>query len=100
MYRKCQFLGPLIVEAKGVEVMNADPTRATILYAKIEELNNGNRLQALCDGIMEDMKICGFIKPSVVEKRVLIHMTIMKTSGYDVDSPGRETFDATWLLKV
>ncbi|RWS04213.1 activating signal cointegrator 1 complex subunit 1-like protein [Dinothrombium tinctorium] len=65
---------PLVVDVKGVDVMNRDPNKAHVLYAKIQ---NTNLLQSIADQVVDR-----FVKQGLMAKQkdpVKLHVTLMNS---------------------
>ncbi|KAK2573292.1 Activating signal cointegrator 1 complex subunit 1 [Acropora cervicornis] len=53
---------PVVVELKGVECMNDDPSEVDVLYAKVTTKDGSDRLQKLADGVVEKFVAHGLMK--------------------------------------
>jgi len=79
--------------------MNDDPAEVDVLYAKLKELGDDNRLQIVADSIAQE-----FVKSTLAKSqydKVKLHITIMNTlfRGQLDDNSERITFDARGILK-
>lgn len=68
---------PLVVELKGVECMNDDPSEVDVLYAKVTTKDGSDRLQKLADGLVEKFVAHGLMKKEY--EKVKIHASLMNS---------------------
>ncbi|XP_015114091.1 activating signal cointegrator 1 complex subunit 1 [Diachasma alloeum] len=89
---------PIRLKIEGLECMNSNPAKASILYGRVEE----NRiLQELVDKVFGYFIEKGLMK-SQYDNKVKLHMTLMKTSrlrGKSKKHQRQRTFDATKILE-
>lgn len=98
---------PLTVLVKGIEYMNDDPSEVDILYAKVTDSDEEEKLQVLADALLQKFEATGLAKKQ--NDRVKLHITLMNTLfRSDVDdmprpvrgkARPRETFDARYLIE-
>ncbi|CAF0972367.1 unnamed protein product [Adineta ricciae] len=104
-----------IVQVKGLEFMNDDPSFVDVLYAKLQLVDqaNSNRLQTFLDRLNEELQSTGLMKQKF--ERLKLHITLMnsllrrddsglleaqKTSRGRVKNQERESFDAKKILRL
>jgi len=104
-----------IVQLKGLEFMNDDPSFVDVLYAKVQLIDkiNSNRLQNFLDRLNEELLNTGLMKQKF--ERIKLHVTLMnsllrkddtgileaqKTSRGRVKNQERESFDAKKILRL
>jgi activating signal cointegrator complex subunit 1 len=104
-----------VVQLKGLEFMNDDPTFVDVLYAKVQLIDqtNSNRLQNFLDRLNEELLNTGLMKQKF--ERIKLHVTLMnsllrkddtgileaqKTSRGKVKNQERESFDAKKVLRL
>ncbi|KAG8192518.1 hypothetical protein JTE90_015159 [Oedothorax gibbosus] len=91
----------LLVEIKGVEYMNDDPSEVDVLYGKIKETDKDNCLQIIADILADAFANSDFSrreKISTEEKpHVKLHVTLMKSKTSD--NGVRDFFDARKIMK-
>ena len=63
------------IQIKGLGIMNNDPTKTNVLYAKIENYT----IQQVANRINEQMKQNGFLFKDNMEENVKLHITLMNT---------------------
>ncbi|EDO29881.1 predicted protein [Nematostella vectensis] len=85
LVRECVGDDPLMVELKGVEYMNDDPTNVDVLYIKVQETDGGNRLQKLANALMEAFVSCGLMRQEY--DKVKLHATIMNSKQRATSEP-------------
>ncbi|GLC38173.1 hypothetical protein PLESTB_001091700 [Pleodorina starrii] len=69
---------PLKVHLQGLEYMNDDPAAMHVLYLKVQDMGPGNRLEALCDLVVDDFAKAGLLLPQD-ERKVKLHATVINT---------------------
>ncbi|KAK7486498.1 hypothetical protein BaRGS_00022299 [Batillaria attramentaria] len=101
----------LFVDIKGLEYMNDDPGAVDVLYAKIDDSPEAEKLQMLADRLVDK-----FVSANLMQQqyeRVKLHITVMNTlfrkdpSGEAAPRPQhgrgppreRESFNASSVLK-
>jgi activating signal cointegrator complex subunit 1 len=104
-----------IVQIKGLEFMNDDPSFVDVLYAKVQLIDqiNSNRLETFLNRLNEDLLITGLMKQKF--ERIKLHVTLMnsllrkddtgileaqKTARGRVKNHERESFDAKKILQL
>ncbi|UJR25407.1 hypothetical protein I4U23_006754 [Adineta vaga] len=104
-----------LVQIKGLEFMNDDPSFVDVLYAKIQLIDqkNSNRLQNFLDRLNEELFNTGLMKQKF--DRLKLHITLMnsllrkdesgileaqKTARGRVKNQERESFDAKKVLRL
>jgi activating signal cointegrator complex subunit 1 len=104
-----------IVQIKGLEFMNDDPSFVDVLYAKVQLIDkiNSNRLQNFLDRLSEELRNTGLMKQKF--ERLKLHVTLMnsllrkddsgileaqKTTRGKVKNPERESFDAKKIIRL
>ncbi|CAF1203613.1 unnamed protein product [Rotaria sordida] len=104
-----------IVQLKGLEFMNDDPSFVDVLYAKVQLINQTNttRLQNFLDRLNEELLNTGLMKQKF--ERIKLHVTLMnsllrkddtgileaqKTARGRVKNQERESFDAKNILRL
>ncbi|CAF0729529.1 unnamed protein product [Rotaria sp. Silwood1] len=104
-----------IVQLKGLEFMNDDPSFVDVLYAKVQLIDqtNANRLQNFLDRLSEELLNTGLMKQKF--ERIKLHVTLMnsllrkddtgileaqKTARGRVKNQERESFDAKNILRL
>ena len=104
-----------LVQLKGLEFMNDDPSFVDVLYAKIQlvDKTNLNRLQNFLDRLNEELLNTGLMKQKF--ERIKLHVTLMnsllrkddtgileaqKTSRGRVKNQERESFDAKKIIRL
>jgi activating signal cointegrator complex subunit 1 len=104
-----------IIQLKGLEFMNDDPSFVDVLYAKVQLIDeiNSNRLQNFLDRLNEELLNTGLIKQKF--ERIKLHVTLMnsllrkddtgileaqKTVRGRVKNQERESFDAKKILRL
>lgn len=104
-----------IVNLKGLEFMNDDPSFVDVLYAKVQlaDQTNTSRLQNFLDRLNEELLNTGLLKQKF--ERIKLHVTLMnsllrkddtgileaqKTSRGRVKNQERESFDAKNILRL
>lgn len=102
---------PLFVDIQGLEYMNDDPGAVDVLYAKIDDSPEAEKLQMLTDRLVDK-----FVAASLMQRqydRVKLHVTVMNTlfrkdpgsaaapSQQNVRGPvrDRESFSASSILQ-
>ncbi|GIL81114.1 hypothetical protein Vretimale_12758 [Volvox reticuliferus] len=58
---------PIKVHLQGLEYMNDDPAAMHVLYLKVQDMGPGNRLEALCDLVVDEFARAGLLLPQVRE---------------------------------
>ncbi|XP_064640403.1 activating signal cointegrator 1 complex subunit 1-like isoform X2 [Lineus longissimus] len=103
---------PLKVYIQGLEYMNDDPNAVDVLYAKVELEDESDRLQILCDRLVDKFVSSGLMHRD--SDRVKIHVTVMNTmfrkdpsgaviqakSGQRGATKERVSFDASNVLRL
>lgn len=95
----------LLLEMKGVEIMNDDPGEVHVLYGRVNALSWSHSIQAIADSVVGE-----FVKGGLVtrqQERVKLHVTLMNTSfrtqsnedNGGVTNQERESFCAKKILK-
>lgn len=79
---------PVVVELKGVECMNDDPSEVNVLYAKVLVKDNSDRLQLLANALVDTFVSAGLMKREY--DCVKLHATVMNSKLRD-DAYGAET---------
>ncbi|GLI60817.1 hypothetical protein VaNZ11_002923 [Volvox africanus] len=69
---------PIKVHLQGLEYMNDDPGAMHVLYLRVQDMGPGNRLEALCDLVVEEFARAGLLLPKD-ERKVKLHATILNT---------------------
>jgi activating signal cointegrator complex subunit 1 len=104
-----------IIQLKGLEFMNDDPSFVDVLYAKVQliDQSNSNRLQTFLDRLNEELSSTGLMKQKF--ERIKLHVTLMnsllrkddtgileaqKTTRGRVKNQERESFDAKKILRL
>ncbi|CAF2363824.1 unnamed protein product [Rotaria sp. Silwood2] len=104
-----------IVQLRGLEFMNDDPSFVDVLYAKVQlvDKTNTNRLQNFLDRLNEELLNTGLMKQKF--ERIKLHVTLMnsllrkddtgileaqKTARGKVKNQERESFDAKNILRL
>lgn len=104
-----------LVQIKGLEFMNDDPSFVDVLYAKVQLTDkiNSNRLQNFLDRLNEELLNTGLMKQKF--ERIKLHVTLMnsllrkddtgileaqKTARGRVKNHERESFDAKNILRL
>ncbi|GIL50546.1 hypothetical protein Vafri_6716 [Volvox africanus] len=70
--------GPVKVHLQGLEYMNDDPGAMHVMYLRVQDMGPGNRLEALCDLVVEEFARAGLLLPQD-ERKVKLHATILNT---------------------
>lgn len=101
-----------LVQLKGLEFMNDDPSFVDVLYVKVNPTNS-NRLQTFLDRLNEELLDTGLMKQKF--ERLKLHVTVMnsllrkdetgileaqKTTRGRVKNQERESFDAKNILRL
>ncbi|GAB1605456.1 activating signal cointegrator 1 complex subunit 1-like isoform X2 [Argonauta hians] len=98
---------PLTCHLTGLEYMNDDPGAVDVLYIKVTQPENSQRLDVLCNQLVEKFTMAGLMQKEY--DRVKLHATIMNTL-FRSDPSGvtrlsfnrgeaRVSFDARQILK-
>ena len=104
-----------VVQVKGLEFMNDDPSYVDVLYAKVQlvDKSNANRLQDFLDRLNQELVSTGLMKQKF--DRIKLHVTMMnsllrkddtgileaqKSARGRVKNPERESFDANKILQL
>ncbi|XP_029648191.2 activating signal cointegrator 1 complex subunit 1 isoform X1 [Octopus sinensis] len=98
---------PLHCQLVGLEYMNDDPGAVDVLYIKVIQPENSERLEVLCNQLVEKFTVAGLMQKDY--DRVKLHATIMNTL-FRSDPSGvarvqsnrgapRKSFDAKQILK-
>jgi len=100
----------LLVNLKGLNYMNDDPSQVDVLYMQAQEPDNGTRLEQVHKYLLEVFKNANLITPNDKEKSLKLHATLYNTryrQTTDVNTEedgGSEThrthFDATGILST
>jgi activating signal cointegrator complex subunit 1 len=95
----------LVLQVKGLEIMNDDPSACDVLYVKVSENNNEKRLLNVCALILHEFEKHGLVDDSQQQQQgrpVKLHATILNTR-YRQNSSGsreRQSFDARPFLEL
>ncbi|XP_076809627.1 activating signal cointegrator 1 complex subunit 1-like [Clavelina lepadiformis] len=94
---------PLEISVEGLEYMNDDPGAVDVLYAKVQCLDDSERLQVIAKRIAETFAAAGLSEKQY--DRVKLHGTLMNTifrrNGKERDNrnrKSRESFNASPIL--
>ena len=104
-----------LVQLKGLEFMNDDPSFVDVLYAKVQLIDqiNSNRLQTFLDRLNDELLSTGLMKQKF--ERIKLHVTLMnsllrkdetgileaqKTARGRVKNQERESFDAKKIIRL
>ena len=104
-----------LVQLKGLEFMNDDPSFVDVLYVKVNLVDqiHSNRLQTFLDRLNEELLNTGLMKQKF--ERLKLHVTVMnsllrkdetgileaqKTTRGRVKNQERESFDAKKILRL
>lgn len=71
---------PLAVHLRGVECMRGSPAKAHVLYAKVEETDQENRLAQACKIIINEFLEAGLVLEKDKHQELKLHVTLMNTS--------------------
>lgn len=70
--------GPLQVHLQGLEIMNDDPSSIDVLYLQVHEVGPGNRLEQLCEKLVQEFASNGLLSPQDI-RPVKLHATVINT---------------------
>ena len=91
---------PIEIEIKGIEIMNDDPDRVDVLYARI--IDDSGRLQRLSDALVSSLEAEGLLDRQY--DHVKLHATLMNSvfasKDDDQQKGNRQTFRAKPILEV
>ncbi|KAH9301441.1 hypothetical protein KI387_013024, partial [Taxus chinensis] len=71
---------PIAVRLKGLEIMRGKPEKAHVLYAPVEEVGGGERLQHACRVIIDAFVEAGLVMQKDATVSLKLHATLMNTS--------------------
>lgn len=89
----------ILIELKGVEIMNDDPSEVDVLYGKVHffDHNQEHNFQLFVDGISELFYRNDFVRKQY--DSVKLHVTLMNSLFRKTENLKRTTFDASDILK-
>jgi len=94
----------LVVNLKGLEIMNDDPSQVDVLYVQILETDRGGRLAKMTKFIVDKFKSYGLANEEQ-DRNVKLHATVLNSrfrkqegDAKDDKKPKRETFDARGIM--
>jgi len=71
---------PIAVTLKGLALMKGSPQKAHVLYARVEEVGSGERLQRACQVIIDAFVEAGLVLEKDSRSTLKLHATLMNTS--------------------
>lgn len=71
---------PVAVRLSGVECMKGSPSKAHVLYARVEEADQENRLIRACKVIKDAFMEAGLVSEKDRNQELKLHATLMNTS--------------------
>eukprot|EP01018_Ginkgo_biloba_P002578 Gb_37660 [translate_table: standard] len=71
---------PIAVSLKGLEFMRGKPSKAHVLYARVEEVGSNRRLQRACQVIIDAFLEAGLVMGKDARQALKLHATLMNTS--------------------
>lgn len=71
---------PIAVTLKGLALMRGSPQKAHVLYARVEEVGSGERLQRACQVIIDAFVEAGLVLEKDSRSTLKLHATLMNTS--------------------
>jgi len=93
---------PLIVDVKGIDVMDSNPRECKVLYATIKnsDSNSSNdhlsRLQRMADHVVKRFQDAGLMKVESGRDHVKLHITLMNTAFRERNHKKRAENDLDW----
>eukprot|EP00252_Welwitschia_mirabilis_P018980 TRINITY_DN426_c0_g1_i4.p1 TRINITY_DN426_c0_g1~~TRINITY_DN426_c0_g1_i4.p1 ORF type:complete len:489 (-),score=124.25 TRINITY_DN426_c0_g1_i4:391-1857(-) len=70
---------PVAINLRGLELMRGSPAKAHVLYARVNEVGGGERLQIACQTIIEAFKDAGLVLEKDASSRLKLHATLMNS---------------------
>ncbi|XP_071479283.1 activating signal cointegrator 1 complex subunit 1-like [Diadema antillarum] len=78
---------PLLIDVAGLEYMNDDPGRVSVLYGKVRMRDGSNKLQDIADRIRQRFLASPLSQDKFEKAGVKLHMTVMNASFRQKDLP-------------